>query len=335
MTLLHCLREYTHQWADTFAQKRSLARAVTVGFGLLCGLGKRTITRAIGFHGNTQKDWSADYRVFSRSPWKPNDVFTPILEQAINEHKLQRLAFSSDDTRVWRTGRHVPDTQYHRDPLGPPFHTNLRWGHRFLQTSLILPLYQQDGQSSSRTIPVRFEMAPVVKKPGKRATEEAQATYRQEKKKRNLSRQFVDSVQQLRQHLNDTGHADKWMDMVVDGSFCNRTVFSHDWAALSVGITARCRKNIVLCKQGRGRRFYAKTKFTPEQVRRRDDLAPWQSASIFHGGCYRDVRYKDLGPVYWQGGARKKPLSVFCSWHRSVIARPRMAAPTIANPPTS
>ena len=63
----------------------------------------------------------------------------------------------------------MPQTQWHRDPLGPPFQTNLRWGHRFLQASLVLPLYLQDGESSSRSIPVRFEMAPVVKKPGKKA----------------------------------------------------------------------------------------------------------------------------------------------------------------------
>ena len=123
------------------------------------------------FTGNTQKDWSADYKVFSRSPWEPRALFHPILEQAIQEQKLERIVISTDDTRVWRNGKHVPQTQWHRDPLGPPFQTNLRWGHRFLQASLVLPLYLQDGESSSRSIPVRFEMAPVVKKPGKKASE--------------------------------------------------------------------------------------------------------------------------------------------------------------------
>jgi hypothetical protein len=72
----------------------------------------------------------------------------------------------------------------------------------------------------------------------------------------------------------------------------------------------RARKDIVLCKRarGQGRRFFGKTKFTPEQVRRWDGLAPWQQASIFHGGKYRSVRYKELEGVYWQSGAKKKPL---------------------------
>ena len=119
-------------------------RAIALAFGILCGVGKRTLTRAISFHGNTQKDWSADYKVFSRSPWEARALFHPILEQAIQEQDLKRIVFSTDDTRVWRNGKHVPQTQWHRDPLGPPFQTNLRWGHRFLQASLVLPLYKQD-----------------------------------------------------------------------------------------------------------------------------------------------------------------------------------------------
>jgi hypothetical protein len=278
--------------------------------GILCGLGKRTITRAIGFHGNTQKDWSADYKMFSRSPWEPRDLFAPILRQALQQHPRQRIVVSVDDTRVWRTGRHVPFSQWHRDPMGPAFGTNLRWGHRFLQASLVLPLYAQDGQSAARSVPVRWEMAPVVKKPGKRATVQEWKHYSQEKKEKNLSRQFVSLVLELRQHLDQCGPAECWLGVVGDGSFCNRTVLAEDWPAQQVRLVVRCRKDIVLCKRAResGPRFYGKRKFTPEQVRRWDGLAAWQQARIFHGGRYRSVRYKELGEVYWQKGAKKKPL---------------------------
>ena len=171
MNLLDFLLKHTAQWDRVFPQQRSLQRAVALAIGILCGVGRRTLTRAISFHGNTQKDWSADYKVFSRSAWSPRELFNPILEQAIQDYALKRIVLSSDDTRVWRNGKHVPDTQWHRDPLGPAFQTNLRWGHRFLQASLVLPLYEQDQQSSSRSIPEHFEMAPVVKKPGAKATE--------------------------------------------------------------------------------------------------------------------------------------------------------------------
>jgi len=310
MNLLSYLLQRTALWAFVFPQERSLQRAIALAFGILCGVGKRTLTRAISFQGNTQKDWSADYKVFSRSPWEPRALFHPILEQAIQGQKLERIVLSADDTRVWRDGQHVPQTQWHRDPQGPPFQTNLRWGHRFLQASLVLPLYAQDGTSSSRSLPVRFEMAPVVKKPGRKASEEQWQEYRRQKKEKNLSVQFVAMVKEVRQHLNQTGHTQKRLSVVADGSFCNRTVLAEDWSQDNVSLTARCRKDIVLCKRapGHGRRFYGKKKFSPEQVRRRDSMAPWQTAMIFHGGCFRLVRYKELPQVYWQGAAKKRVL---------------------------
>lgn len=313
MNLPDFLLKHLAQWAVVFPQKRSLNRAITVAFGILCGVGKRTITRAIGFHGNTQKDWSADYKLFSRCSWEPRALFNPILETAIQEQKLKRIVLSVDDTRVWRNGKKVPQTQWHRDPLGPAFQTNLRWGHRFLQASLVLPLYKGETPTSSRAIPVRWEMAPVVKKPGKNAEKAQLQEYEREKKEKNLSHQFVALGKELRGHLNQTGHADIPLILTVDGSFCNRTVFAHDWEKDKVTIVARGRKDIVLCKRARekGPRFYGKTKFTPEQVRTRDSLAPWQTAQIFHGGCSREVRYKEIKEVYWQGGAKKRALRLF------------------------
>ena len=310
MTLLECLMKHLERWGGILAQRRSLERVIAVGMGILCAVGKRTITRAIGFHGNTQKDWSADYKIFSRSPWEPRDLFAPILEEAIDQHRLERIVVSVDDTRVWRSGLRVPCAQWHRDPMGPAFHSNLRWGHRFLQASLVLALYQKDGHSSARSLPVRWEMAPVVKKPGKRATVQEREAYRQEKKQKNLSRQFVSLSRELREHLNQRGQTGPWLVVVGDGSFCNKTVLAEDWQAQRVSLVVRSRKDLVLCKRAResGVRFYGKTKFTPEQVRRWDGMASWQQGRIFHGGKYRSVRYKELKEVYWQSGAKKNPL---------------------------
>ena len=236
MNLLHYLLKQTQLWAGVFRQQRSHQRALALAFGILCGVGRRTLTRAISFQGNTQKDWSADYKVFSRSPWEPRALFGPILEQAIQTRDLQRVVISIDDTRVWRNGQHVPQTQWHRDPLGPPFQTNLRWGHRFLQA------------------------------------------YGRLKKEKNLSVQFVAMVRELRQQLNQSGHAGKRFSVPVDGSFCNGTVFRQDGEEEKVSLVARCRKDIVLCKRapGKGPRFYGKTKFTPAEVRQRDAWVPWQ-----------------------------------------------------------
>ena len=115
---------------------------------------------------------------------------------------------------------------------------------------------------------------------------------------------------ELRGQLNRTGHEGKRICWVVDASFCNRTVYQQRWEEENMSIVSRCRKDIVLCRRarGKGRRFYGKKKFTPEMVRKRDSLAPWQTGKIFHGGCYRDVRYKDVNNLYWQGGAKKQKV---------------------------
>jgi hypothetical protein len=309
MNLAQCLLNHLASWAPILPQQRSLDRTVALGVGLLCGVGQRTITRAIGFHGNTQKDWSADYKMFSRSPWEGRELFAPILRNAIQQHRLKRVVLSVDDTRVWRTGKEVPFTQWHRDPMGPAFQANLKWGHRFLQASLVLPLYAKDGRSSSRSLPVRWEMAPVVRKPGRQASAPELEQYRRQKKETNLSRQFVSMVLEMREHLDATGQKGQPMVVAADGSFCNRTVLAERWETRQVTLVLRCRKDLVLCKQAREEgRFYGKTKFTPEQVRRWDGLAAWNEKLIFHGGRYRNVRFKEKSQVYWQSGARQQPL---------------------------
>ena len=50
-------------------------------------------------------------------------------------------------------------------------------------------------------------MAPLVKKPGKKATEADWAEYRRQKKEKNLSVQFVLMTQERRQRLNQTAPA--------------------------------------------------------------------------------------------------------------------------------
>ena len=68
MKLLLPFRRITDGWHDAFSQPRTAIRVCALAVGLLCGVGRRTITRALGALGKEQLDWSADYRVFSRSP---------------------------------------------------------------------------------------------------------------------------------------------------------------------------------------------------------------------------------------------------------------------------
>jgi hypothetical protein len=299
-------------WESVFAQTRTYQRVLALALGLLCGVGRRTITRSLGFWGKEQQDWSADYKVFSRSQWEAAELFDPVLRQGVERYcpADRPIAVALDDTVLPRTGKQVPNTSWQRDPMSPPFQVNLIWGQRFMQASVQLPLYQEDQESSPRALPVRFAECPVIRKPGKKATKEQQADYRRAKKQHNLSTRFVAVGQELRQRLDGQGFAARILLLTGDGSFCNRTTFRAQWDRTH--LLCRARKDLSLCfhYQGPGRRFYGEKKFHPQEVYS-NKRRKWKQARIFHGGRWRQVRYKEVKSVLWEGGARRKLLRLF------------------------
>lgn len=236
-------------------------------------------------------------------------MFRPILKRALAYCPQRLVGVALDDTRLRKTGRSIPQAFYQRDPMSPPFHLNLVLGLRFLQASLLVPLHR-NAAVGARALPIRFEEVSRVKRPGKRATEELKKQYREAVKQKNLSRSFVQMGQQLRQELDQVGGREKVLVLAGDGSFCNRTCFSQipERSALLV----RARKDAKLCFQAQdgSRRFYALDKFTPEQVRK-DETRAWKTTKIFYGGQRRKTRYKEVAGLYWQRGAKQRPLRLF------------------------
>lgn len=302
-------RLLTQSHANTFAQKRSQTRATEMALGTLCALGRRTVSRSICAVGRQHQDWSADYKLYSRSPWKENDLFDPILTEYFDRYREGDIVMAGDDTKLARTGRKIPNASWHRDPMSPPFHTNLLYGLRFLQLSLIFPHYRE-GSYGSRAIPVRFVECPPVKKPGKRASEEERAAYRQARKKQNLSQQGLAVVREVRTRLDQLGAANRTLLSVWDGSFCNQTFFKANLDRIE--LIARCRKDARLCFRAPegSRRFYDEPRFTPEQIRQDDERYPWKEARVCYGSDWRVIRYKEVKNVRWQRGAGKRPLRV-------------------------
>lgn len=305
-SLLECWLQVVRPWRAVFAQQRTLVRAVRQGLGSLLCLGRSTLSRIIWTTGREQNSWSGEYFLHSRAEWNPHALFEPIVGEALQYCPGRLVGVAVDDTRLKKTGRAIPQAQYHRDPLSPPFHVNLVWALRFLQASVLLPLHRS-GPWSARGIPIRFEEISSVKKPGRRAGEDAWKAYKQEVKERNLSRRFVRSMGELRATFDRAGAQKKVLVVVGDGSFCNRTVLSA--IPDRVVLIARTRKDASLCfRAPEGSRcFYSKDKFTPDQVRLNENVA-WQTTRIFYGGKRRKVRYKEVAGVLWQGGARKRPL---------------------------
>jgi hypothetical protein len=312
MNLLTCLISILNLWRPIFCKQEAFERAKEHAFASLCAFGRKTITNFAILLGRDHEDITADYKLYSERKWNAREMFDIILNQALiclnTPHSY--ICSAADDTSIRKTGKKIPQARYMRDAMGPKFHTNLIWGIRFLQFSLT---YRQ-GLTAARGIPVRFIDAPSIKKPGKKASEEEWKKYRQAIKVHNLSSIFVSEVKNLRESLDKMGYFHKTLLKVCDASFCNKTCFQMEVERTE--ILTRCRKNIKLCfaaKEG-GRRFYDKKKFTPEEIRK-DENIPWQTIQVFYGGELRSIKYKDVKDIFWQNGAKRKKL-------RSIVIAP-------------
>ncbi|MBI2907588.1 MAG: transposase [Chloroflexi bacterium] len=293
-------------WKPVFAQQRSLGRAIEHAMVLPCILGRRTISREVCALGRSNQDWSADYKMFSRSRWQADLLFAPVIDTYIVRYPEGPIPVAFDDTKLAKTGKKIATAFWQRDPMSPPFHVNFLHGLRFIQASLLFP-HHQEGDISARGFPVVFQEAPAIKKPGRRASEEERAAYRQARKQHNLSTQTLGAIQRLRHQLDQRGACGRILLATLDGSFCNKTIFK---AALDrVHLLARCRKDARLCfpAPAGSRRRYDEQLFTPEEVRQREAV-PWQEASVYYGGQRRTLRYKEVQGVLWRRGAGARPL---------------------------
>jgi len=304
--LLTAWLDITAAWRPAFRQSRSFCRALCQALGMLTAFGRRTLSRALWAEGRQLLDWSADYRLHARAAWRCSDLFQPILQKARPLCSGRFVSVAVDDTRLHKTGRRILSAFFQRDPLSPKFRFNLMFGLRFLQFSLLVPLYRSSPQPA-RALPVRFEEVPALKHPGSKASPQLWATFRQQQKQQNLSTHTVASLRDLRTSLDAAGYTSQCLLAVCDNSFCNRTIFRAELT--NTAILARARRDIKLCRRasGCGPRFYAEDKFTPKQVYD-DQSIPWQQARIFHGGQWRQVRYKQVTDVYWQSASGRKPL---------------------------
>jgi hypothetical protein len=276
----------------------------------LLSLGRRTLSRTLWALGRQDQDWSADYKLHSRANWKPQDLFQPVLQLASRFCDDSVLVVAMDDTHIRKTGRKILTAFYQRDPLSPKFRFNLVWGLRFLHFSLLVPLYRSHAEAPPRSLPVRFLEAPAIKKPGKKASTADREAYRQAIKECNLSRRCMDLLKELRQSADDAGLRSRTILAVGDAGFCNRTLFRQPLDRIHLLSRARRDCRLCLAAEPGSRRFYSTDQFTPDQVRQRESL-PWQQSRIFHGGQWRDVRYKEISSVYWRTGGARRPLRLF------------------------
>lgn len=313
MSLLETYDNLLQDWLKVFSQRRTFGRARRLTFGLLVCLRLHLTSRAICAVGRQFVDWSADYRLCSRSPWNPQQLFDPIFDRlpALLASPSTPVIAALDDTFCKKTGRHIPGVSIGRDPMSLPFHVNLCYGLRFVQMSLLVSPSQAPG--AARALPVRFDFAPPALKPKKNAAPEVQEAYKKEKKQRALPLTGLAAIRSVRQSLDARSEtAGRQLIISGDGSYTNKSVL-RDLPPRTTFI-GRIRKDAKLHlplpeRDGAtGRpRLYGPQAPTPEQILK-DDSIPVVNITCFAAGAFREIPVKVYGPVYWRKAGADLPL---------------------------
>ncbi len=300
------LLKLVKRWRPAFPQQRTYERFITVLLWLTCAFGRRTVTSAFGFAGRIQEDWSAEYYVFSRSKWKPSDLFKQVFKAGLTTKEPSSfIPVAIDDTGKRKCCKSRGLTRWMKDPLSPPFHVNLQNGLRWVHAALLLQ--HHDENKGCHAVSVAFELCPPVKKPGKNATLEQWKTYREQQKHHNLSITGADVITELRQTADEAGYGDKKLHAVVDGSYTNQNVISR--LPDRVDLTGRTSKRTALhypAKPG-GRRVYGDRLPSPEEIRR-DGTIPYKKTICYFGSRFREIHYKEINRVLWPRGGKRRLL---------------------------
>ena len=263
-----------------------------------------TVTNLIRLNGQQHQDWSPSYRLYSLDRVDEDVFFRDVLAELHGVLPSNKpLVIALDDTLVRKTGTHIDGVGWKRDPLGPPFQTNLVRGQRYLQASVAWPL--EDG--AARMVPVAFTHAPPAPKPPRGATEEQLAEHRQAKRRMSLNAYTLNQIDAICR----ASPPGRRRIFCGDNSFTNAEVVSHVQEFDTY--IGRIRKDADLyhppvsdpAAPSTGRpRFYGEKAPTPEQLRQ-DENEPWITVSAFAAGKVHEFRVKTMDKVLWKKTGHK------------------------------
>lgn len=294
------------QLALALPDPRARERLVRLGIGLL-DAGGGPLTQAIGFHA-TDQDWSADYRLFSKTAWDVDTLFRPIIQECVR-HSPKMLFAAQDDSIVHKSSPKI--SSYARDPLGPKFRPNFVLAQRFTFTSLLVK--PAGGTGQWRSVPTAGDYTPPVPKAPRNADDEQKRAVRELRKKHNASVVAGDRICSLRQEIDGTpGGWQRPLIVLTDGGFANKTYLSHRPPRTTTVQRFRRDANLrkLLPEDRRvGNAKYGAKLETPEQLLK-NEAFPFQTARIGVGNHLLDVRFKVMANVAWPSGTKDEPVMV-------------------------
>jgi hypothetical protein len=278
-----------------FQQERPYHRAVWLLLSELFTFARHTITQGLVSLGETQWDWSAWYRLFSKKRFDYQQLTGITLRETLKQVPAQEpYVVGIDGMLVPRSSLKMPGTSWWKALGSAPFKPGLARAQRFVHLSWLTP--RQQGYS--RAIPLQMMSA---------FPEKAVAA---EEQKRKDWEAGIEGLEWVRQQLDACGRKTQWVLALVDGGFERVAAF---WRQLPertivLGRTARSRVLYGLPGEysGCGRpRSYGERAPKPSEWLK--EKSGWKTVAVQVRGHEREMRYRVEGP-YLREGLVEVPL---------------------------
>ena len=151
--LLQALITLIQAHRPAFRQERPYRRAVGLILGELFSFARHTLTQGLLALGITDGDWSAWYRLFSRTRFDETVLGNCLLQETlVHVPPTEPYATALDSTSFHRSSLKMPGTSWLRDSRYSAFRPGIHRAQRFVHGAWLTPL--QEGYS--RAVPLRI-----------------------------------------------------------------------------------------------------------------------------------------------------------------------------------
>lgn len=287
--LLEKLFELIQAHRPAFRQERPFQRAVWLLLSELFTFARHTLTQSLLALGQTEQDWSAWYRLFSRRRFDYQKLTTITLQETVGETSAEQpYVVGIDGVLVPRSSQKMPGTSWWKALGSAPFKPGLARAQRFVHLSWLTPLVA----GFCRAIPL--QLLPAFPEKAVRAAEGQRKDWEA----------AIAGVGWVRQQLDSAGRQAQDLLVLVDGGFERVVAFWRQLPerSLVLGRTARSRVLYALAPgyRGRGRpRSYGER--APKPADWLKEKSGWKTIFVKVRGREREMRYRVEGPYLREG----------------------------------
>lgn len=283
-------------------QERCYQRFRVLILGLLCAMGRHTLSQVLVSLGLGDLDWSGAYRLFNATRIDYSVLVRHFLHETL-PHVAADAPYlvAIDGVQFPHPSWRLPGTSWLHDPGSPPFNRGIRRAQRYSHLAWLTPPTET---GESRALPLR--LIPAFPEKALRPEAVAELDDWQPRTEGQAAREQLDW---LRTELDAAGRPAQWVLAIGDGLYSTAPL----WANLPARVTllARCPKNRALYalpepRSGRGRpRTYGERATTPQAwLVERDG---WIECRLPVRGRLVPCTYRREGP-YLVKGAAQQPL---------------------------